>query len=170
MTSPTKLKPCPFCGNEGTLRVQEDFVSGGYNVVCHVGADGCGGGSGCYETPEAAQTAWNKRKVDDVLRDGIKRYMEDKAEKERMINSILRHGTPSIRHVMPPNGVPGGISGLTSQYWANPSLPQASQPYATLQDLASLQAKEQALIDQAGLKEAGRWLAQYTKEQEQKSS
>lgn len=57
------LKPCPFCGNEPTIRIFEgkDGWRDRYAVICRYDEGGCGAESGLYHYQEEAVYAWNRR-------------------------------------------------------------------------------------------------------------
>ena len=59
----TKLKPCPFCGNEPTIVVRKgkDGWRDRYSILCDYEHGGCGAESGWYHYESEAVEAWNKR-------------------------------------------------------------------------------------------------------------
>lgn len=58
-----KLKPCPFCGNDPTIRIfkGKDGWRDRYAVLCRYDEDGCGAESGLYHYEQEAVEAWNRR-------------------------------------------------------------------------------------------------------------
>ena len=62
-TTETKLKPCPFCGNEPTIIVRKgkDGWRDRYSVLCDYEHGGCGAESGWYHYESEAIEAWNRR-------------------------------------------------------------------------------------------------------------
>ncbi len=52
-----KLKPCPFCGGEATIRKYEYFSEDTYNVYC----EECGCEISMYYSEGDAIDAWNRR-------------------------------------------------------------------------------------------------------------
>lgn len=58
-----KLKLCPFCGNEPTIRIfkGKDGWRDGYAVICRYDEGGCGAESGLYHYESEAIEAWNRR-------------------------------------------------------------------------------------------------------------
>ena len=60
------LKPCPFCGDEPTLRKSQAPFRAEYMVIC---ARGCGACNGWKDTVDEAIAAWNTRQEpDDLIR------------------------------------------------------------------------------------------------------
>lgn len=63
----TKLKPCPFCGQEFTVEIAiihpgvPLLYPNAYRVVCQNYRGGCGAAAGPRESKEAAAAAWNSR-------------------------------------------------------------------------------------------------------------
>ena len=57
------IKICPFCGNDGTIRILKG--KGGwrdrYAVICNYDDGGCGAESGLYHSEAEAIEAWNSR-------------------------------------------------------------------------------------------------------------
>lgn len=62
-----KLKPCPFCGGEKVVVLEEGGNSEifenirNYIICCDFNNGGCGATSGFRRTEEEAIEAWNKR-------------------------------------------------------------------------------------------------------------
>lgn len=58
-----ELKPCPFCGNEPTIRIfkGKDGWRDRYAVICRYDEGGCGAESGLYHYESEAIEAWNRR-------------------------------------------------------------------------------------------------------------
>ena len=58
-----KIKRCPFCGNEGTIRIfkGKDGWRNRYAVICRYDDGGCGSEGGLYHSEAEAIEAWNKR-------------------------------------------------------------------------------------------------------------
>ncbi len=58
-----QIKPCPFCGNEGTVRIfrGKDGWRDRYAVFCNYNEGGCGAESGLYHYEIEAIEAWNRR-------------------------------------------------------------------------------------------------------------
>jgi Lar family restriction alleviation protein len=61
----TKLKPCPFCGGEGTviIRKGKNGWRDRYAVLCDYEHGGCGSESGWYHYESEAIEAWNRRVI-----------------------------------------------------------------------------------------------------------
>ena len=59
MKTKSILKPCPFCGEEGSVYMLKEGKD--YAVVCDYNWGGCGACGGYRETPKDAAEAWNKR-------------------------------------------------------------------------------------------------------------
>lgn len=60
------LKPCPFCGDEPTLRKSQAPFRAEYMVIC---VRGCGACNGWKDTVDEAIAAWNTRQEpDDLIR------------------------------------------------------------------------------------------------------
>ena len=59
----TKLKPCPFCGNEPTIVVRKgkDGWRDRYSILCDYEHGGCGAESGWYHYKSEAIESWNHR-------------------------------------------------------------------------------------------------------------
>ena len=60
-----KLKPCPFCGEYGSVRLMTRHGKDGWRdrfyVLCEYDSGGCGASGGWYHTKEEAIEAWNRR-------------------------------------------------------------------------------------------------------------
>jgi Lar family restriction alleviation protein len=63
-----ELKPCPFCGNEPTIRIfkGKDGWRDRYAVICRYDEGGCGAESGLYHYESEAIEAWNRRVKDEL--------------------------------------------------------------------------------------------------------
>lgn len=59
----TRLKPCPFCGGEPTIRIfkGKNGWRDRYAVICSYDDGGCGGEGGIYHSEIEAIEAWNRR-------------------------------------------------------------------------------------------------------------
>jgi Lar family restriction alleviation protein len=79
----TKLKPCPFCGNEPTIIVRKgkDGWRDRYSVLCDYEHGGCGAESGWYHYEAEAVASWNKRVP--ITEKELVEYIE-KTRKENM--------------------------------------------------------------------------------------
>jgi Lar family restriction alleviation protein len=66
-TMETELKPCPFCGEDGTIIIRKgkNGWRDRYAVLCDYEHGGCGSESGWYHYEAEAIEAWNRR-ADDV--------------------------------------------------------------------------------------------------------
>ncbi len=62
MKTKSVIKPCPFCGEEGSVHMFKDRKD--YAVVCDFNLGGCGACGGYRETSNDAAEAWNKRVKD----------------------------------------------------------------------------------------------------------
>lgn len=58
-----KLKPCPFCGGEATIRIfrGKDGWRDRYAVICRYDEGGCGAESGLFHYEAEAVEMWNMR-------------------------------------------------------------------------------------------------------------
>ena len=67
MMEKIELKPCPFCGEEGTIIVRKgkNGWRDRYAVLCDYEHGGCGAESGWYHYEEEAIEAWNRRAKDE---------------------------------------------------------------------------------------------------------
>ena len=52
----TELKPCPFCGEKGELRLVRDYWVTCYNFFCGINPQ-----TSFYATEAEAVSAWNKK-------------------------------------------------------------------------------------------------------------
>ena len=68
------LLPCPFCGDEPTLRKSGARNNSQYMAMC---ARGCGACNGWKDTPEAANAAWNRRVGYVISPEDMKRIDEE---------------------------------------------------------------------------------------------
>lgn len=61
-----KLKPCPFCGEEATIRIfkGKNGWRDRYAVICRYDEGGCGAESGLYHSEEEATESWNRRAIE----------------------------------------------------------------------------------------------------------
>ena len=59
MKTKSVIKPCPFCGKEGSVYMLKEGKD--YAVICDFNWGGCGACGGYRETPKDAAEAWNKR-------------------------------------------------------------------------------------------------------------
>lgn len=63
----TKLKPCPYCGQEFTVEIAllhpglPLTAKPAYRAECRCYRGGCGAAAGIRESEEAAAAAWNCR-------------------------------------------------------------------------------------------------------------
>lgn len=53
-----ELKPCPFCGGEKLIKLEE---CNNYTICCDFNQGGCGAASGYRLNAKEAIEAWNRR-------------------------------------------------------------------------------------------------------------
>ena len=59
--SDIKLKPCPFCGGKAIFGLGEELRKKYQRNDDWVKCSWCGSETACYDTPEKAAEAWNRR-------------------------------------------------------------------------------------------------------------
>lgn len=61
---PSELRPCPFCGNDDTINLEENETRHPWTVYC----GNCDATIGETHTRDEAVVCWNTRPIEDALR------------------------------------------------------------------------------------------------------